>query len=382
MTGNSFAGALRASASRLGTLIVKELLSYLRDPRTRLILVGPPLIQLLVFSFALTLEVRNIDIVVLDEDAGALSTEFATALAASSFVGDIAVVHDSRTLESLIDEHDALMALRFPSSFTRNALSGGTGTAQVLLDGRRANAAQLTYSYVSAIATTLGAEIDTATGSGPPVRAGIETRHWFNPTLSYRWFIVPSLSGVLALLISLLITALSIARERELGTFDQLLVSPVSPMEIIIGKSIPALLIGASLATLMVLVGVFLFRIPFTGSAFMLAFALLVFILGGVGIGLAVSAVCQTQQQAILGAFALIVPIVLTSGFATPVSNMPNWLQTLSLANPLRHYLVIVQGSFLKALPASEVLANTLPLVAIAIVTLGFATWIVRTRLG
>jgi ABC-2 type transport system permease protein len=188
---------------------------------------------------------------------------------------------------------------------------------------------------------------------------------------------VPGLSGVLALLIAMLITSLSIARERELGAFDQLLVSPLSPSEFIIGKSVPALLIGAALGILMILAGVYLFRIPFTGSAFILLFSLCVFILGGVGIGLSVSAVCQTQLQAILGAFALIVPIILTSGFATPVSNMPYWLQTVSLANPLRHYLVI----FLKALPPSDVLANTLPLIAIATVTLSFATWIVRGRL-
>lgn len=373
--------ALRASAARLGTLIMKELLSYFRDPRMRTILIGPPLAQLLVFSFAATLTVENVDVAVLDEDAGSLGTEFVEAIAASSFVREIRLVDRAPTLQRMLDEGDVLLAIRVPQDFSRDAMSGGTATAQVLLDGRRANGAQIAFSYVNAIAAEVGARVDVATGTAPDPLPGIETRHWFNPNLEYRWFIVPGLSGVLALLISLLVTALSIARERELGTFDQLLVSPISPSEIIIGKSVPALLIGATLGAIMILAGVFLFRIPFTGSAPLLALTLPLYILSGVGIGLSVSAISQTQQQAILGAFALIVPIVLTSGFATAVSNMPGWLQTASLANPLRHYLVIVQGSFMKSLPPHEVLANAWPLVVIAAVTLVFATWIVRRRL-
>ncbi len=370
-----------ASLGRLRALVVKELLSYLRDPRMRAILVGPPLMQLLIFSFAATLEVKNIDVAVLDEDAGSIGTELVEAIAASSFVGELRTVHRAAELGRLIDEGEVLLGVRVPADFSSDALSGGTAAAQVILDGRRANAAQAAFGYLSSIAADIGARLDAAGGTSAPALPGIETRHQFNPTLEYRWFIVPGLSGVLALLISLLITALSIARERELGTFDQLLVSPISPTMIIVGKSVPALLIGATLGSIMILAGVLLFRIPFTGSVWPLAATVPLFILSGVGIGLSVSAVSQTQQQAILGAFALIVPIVLTSGFATPVSNMPAWLQTVSLANPLRHYLVIVQGSFLKALPVADVLASAWPLVVIAAVTLGFATWIVRARL-
>jgi ABC-2 type transport system permease protein len=370
-----------ASIRRLRTLVRKELLSYFRDPRMRVILFGPPLMQLLVFSFAVTLEVSNIDIAVLDRDGGSASTDFVEAIAASSFVGKITIVDSEQAMESLIDNRSVLMAVHIPQDFSRRIDAGETGIAQILLDGRRANAAQVAYSYVNAVAQQVGTDLTVAADSALQPLPGLETRNWFNPTLNYRWFIVPSLSGMLALLISVLITALSIARERELGTFDQLLVSPISPGEIIIGKSIPALLIGALLGTIMILAGVFLFRIPFTGSAAMLAFSLPLFILSGVGIGLSISAVSQTQQQAILGAFALIVPIVLTSGFATPVTNMPPWLQVVSMGNPLRHYLVIVQGSFLKALPPADVLNNTWPLMVIALVTLSFATWIVQRKL-
>ncbi|HEY0887728.1 MAG TPA: ABC transporter permease, partial [Ramlibacter sp.] len=211
--------------------------------------------------------------------------------------------------------------------------------------------------------------------------APVVVRHWFNPNLVYRWFIVPGLSGILALFSALLITSLSIARERELGTFDQLLVSPTSTAEIIVSKSLPALAIGTVLGLFMVGAGVLLFGIPFTGSFGLLLPSLVLFILSVVGIGLMISAVSMTQQQAIMGAFAVGVPAVLMSGFATPVENMPTVLQWLAQAIPLTHFLVIVEGSFLKAMPAGDILASLWPLALIALATLTMATAFVRGRL-
>lgn len=361
---------------RLYILIIKELISYFRDTRMRAILIGPPLAQLLVFSFAVTLEVRNVDVAVLDQDSGQTSTQFVERLQASSFVRTLIPVHDMATMTKLIDERKVLLGIRFTPNFSRDILAGDTGVVQVLLDGRRANAAQIVLNYTTALAAKLGASL-----APNKIPRDVVVRHWFNPNLSYRWFIVPSLSGVLALTISLLITGLSIARERELGTFDQLLVSPISPTEIIIGKTIPAVIIGAVLGLTMIAAGILIFRVPFTGSVTLLALALPLFILSSVGIGLSISAISNTQQQAILGVFAAVIPIILTSGFATPVENMPGWLQTVSMANPLRYYLVIVQGSFLKALPPAEVLANALPLVIIAMVSLLFSVWFVKSRL-
>jgi len=206
-------------------------------------------------------------------------------------------------------------------------------------------------------------------------------RHWFNPNLVYRWFIVHGLAGILALFSSLMITSLSIARERELGTFDQLLVSPSSTPEIIISKSLPALAIGTVLGLLMIASGVWLFQIPFTGSFWSLLASLALFILSVVGIGLMISAVSATQQQAILGAFAVGVPAVLMSGFATPVENMPVLLQWLAQAIPLTHFLIIVEGSFLKAMTFRDIFASLWPLAVIALVTLTMATVFVRGRL-
>jgi len=364
--------------SRLVSLILKELVSYLRDPRTRFILVGPPLIQLFVFSFAATLEVRNVPVAILNDDGGYFSRELVSRIRHSEFVGRVRYARSLGDLEELLDARKVLLGVHFDSEFSRALGAGGTASVQLLVDGRRANAGQIAVGYMAAIVATFDAEIDPAVRRVPAEPA---IRHWFNPNLDYQWFIVPGLSGVLAMLISMVITALSIARERELGTFDQLLVSPIAPLEIIAGKTLPALIIGAALATIMILAGIFLFRVPFLGSFTLLELSLVLFILSVVGIGLTISSICRTQQQAILGTFMLAIPLIILSGFATPVENMPRWLQLVAEANPLKHFLIIVQGSFVKALPPGEILRNAAPMAVIASVTLTTATLFVRGRL-
>jgi len=384
------------SLSRLASLIIKELLSYLRDPKSRMTLIAPPLLQLVIFSFAATLEVRNVDLAVLDDDAGRWSHELVARVGAASFVDELLPVHRPEELEDLVARRRVLAALRFPADFSRDLAAGRPARVQVIVDGRRANAGQIALRYLTGIAGELGVEVtrsrisapafadSSGALSGTPQPAAVPTtrvRHWFNPNLVYLWFIVPSLSGILAMFLSLIVTSLSIARERELGTFDQLLVSPVKPLEIVVGKTLPALIIGTVMGGLMIAAGIFVFRIPFTGSAALLFPSLMLFILSVVGIGLMVSSICQTQQQAILGTFSIGVPVILISGFATPVENMPGWLQVVAQASPLKYFLVIVQGSFLKALPASDVFAQAWPMAVIALVTLTLAAFIVQRRL-
>lgn len=365
------------SLTRLRAQFIKEVLSILRDPRSRMVVFVPPLMQLLVFAFAATLEVRNVDVAVYNQDAGQWSHEMIQRLDRATFINQVRYVDNSRQLGDLITRGKVIAALDFPADFSRAITAGRTGQVQVLVDGRRSNSGQITVGYLSTIAADVGAGV--ATGAGPPTP--VIVRNWFNPNLTYRWFIVPGLTGILALFSALLITSLSIARERELGTFDQLLVSPTSTLEIIISKSLPALAIGTVLGLLMVAAAIGLFRIPFTGSFVLLLASLMLFILSVVGIGLMISAISMTQQQAILGAFAIGVPAVLMSGFATPVENMPVVLQWLAQAIPLTHFLVIVEGVFLKAMPAADVLVNLWPLAVIAVVTLGLATVLVRSRL-
>lgn len=369
---------MRLFSPRLRAQIVKELLSVLRDPKSRFVLIGPPLVQLLIFSFAATLNVKNVDIAFYNHDAGKWSQELIARIGAARFVHRLRPVLSPAGLKDMIERREVIAAIDIPQTFSRDVEAGRPARAQVILDGRRANAAQVLLGYLNAIAGGLGAEL---TGGRQAEAASAAVRHWFNPNLIYRWFVVPSIGGILLTFVTLLVTALSIARERELGTFDQLLVSPCTPLEIIVSKMAPALLIGIVLGSFMVAAGVFGFGIPFTGSFALLLASMVLFILSVVGIGLMISSVCATQQQAILGTFAIGVPAVLMSGFATPVENMPTVLQWLSQAIPLTHYLIILQGSFLKALPPAEVFADAWPMAVIALVTLSAATVFVRGKL-
>ena len=209
----------------------------------------------------------------------------------------------------------------------------------------------------------------------------IVPRNWFNPNLIYQWFMVPNLIASIALLIGLIVTALSIARERELGTLDQLLVSPLRTSEIMLGKLTPPMFIGLFNITIYILAAVFFFDVPLRGSLLFLYGGAIFYLAAVVGVGLFISAMAMTQQQAILGAFLFIVPAMLLSGFATPIENMPAWLQPVTLINPLRYFLVIVNGVFLRDLPIGEVVKNTVPLALIAVGTLSAAAWLFRRRL-
>ena len=368
---------LPPSLQRLQAQIVKELLCVLRDPKSRFVLVVPPLIQLFVFAFAATLEIRNIDIALMNRDAGGASVELVQQLASSDLIRRIHPAANEQEIARLIDAQEVIAAVVINDSFSRDIAAGKSGTAQLIIDGRRANAGQITLAYLQNIATNVGVTLKSGSGGGEAV----QVRHWFNPNLIYRWFVVPGLSGILTTFIAMLLTALSIAREREFGTFDQLLVSPCTPTEIIIAKMVPAFLISVLLACAMMAAAVFGFGIPFTGSFPLLLLCLMLFVLSLIGIGLMISSFCATQQQAIMGTFSFVVPTVLLSGFATPVSNMPVFLQWIAEAVPLKHFLIITHGCFLKALPPGEIIANAWPLLVIAVITLGLAVRFVRSRL-
>lgn len=365
---------------RIPALIVKELLTLFRDPKGRLILIGPPVLQLIIFAFAVTLEVKNVSLVVLDQDNGRHGHEIVQRLTGSPTFSAIKFVNDVAVLRSLIDRQQAMAAIRIPPDFSRRIEAGEVARLQVILDGRRSNAAQIVTGYITQIVSAYEQQLlETRHAAVPP--AIIVNRNWFNENLLYLWFTVPSLIGILAMLITLIVTALSVARERELGTFDQLLVSPLMPHEILIGKTVPAVLIGMGEGVLIFAVGVAVFGVPYTGSFPLLLFALFIFVMSVVGVGLFLSAISKTQQQAILGAFVFVVPAVTLSGYAAPVENMPAWLQTASWANPLTHFLVTVKGLYLKDMPFIDVWANTWPLLVIGLFTLGLAGWFFTKRL-
>lgn len=366
--------------TRLTAAIYKEWLSFWRDPGSRRMVLAVPVIQVLLYGFAATLEVRNIDIAVIDQDSGRWSHELISRIGASSFVGDLVAVTDPTELAGMISRREVVLGIHILPDFSREIVASRPGAVQLLIDGRRANEGQIVFSYISSIAEQLGMEL-SASEVLPESRPQAHVRHWFNPNLEYIWFMVPSVGATLALMIPLMMTALSIAREREMGSYDQLLVSPLTPMEIIAGKIIPAMFSGIFISCAVTGIAVFGFNIPYMGSFGLQFFSLVVFVLSVVGIGLTVSSFCYTQQQAVLGSFMLTIPMILISGFITPVDNMPGWLQLIAQASPLKHFLIVIQGSFLKSMNAAEVWANTWPMLVIGSVTLTTATAIVRSRL-
>jgi len=364
--------------TRLRALMKKELLNILRDPKSRTVLIVPPIIQIFVFSFAMTMAAKNIQLGVLNLDAGRAGFELVQRFQHAKTFSRILTLKGQFEIQSVLDEQRALAVLVVPVDFSRRIEAGETATAQLLLDGRKTNTAQIVQGYAQRILEGFLADRKRDVGHLP---AALLTRHWFNPNLEFMWYTVPSLICILSTIISLILTALSVAREREMGTFEQLMVSPLQPIEILVGKALPALFLALCSASLLLAIAIFVFRIPFQGSLILLYGAMIIFLMAIIGIGLFISSLSMTQQQAILGAFVFMPPAVILSGFATPIENMPPWLQEFTLANPLRWFLIIVRGVFLKDMPPADVLANTLPMVAIAIVTLTAATWLFKHRM-
>ena len=367
---------------RIRTLIIKEFLAVWRDPKSRAILIVPPLLQLLIFSFAATQEVKDVRVAILNRDWGTSARDLVALFEGTPNFSDIHFLDDESQIASAIDSRSALMVVYIQPDFSRELAGGRPARIQLLLDGRRSNAAQIVEGYATAIVGRFNEQLQLTGSRGMPLPSTVVVgRIWFNPNQTTTWNTVPSLVAILSTLMGLVVTALSVARERELGTFEQLLVTPLGPLEIIIGKTVPALLIGIAQATGMVLMGVFLFRVPFHGSILLLYGSLVVYLFAVIGVGLFVSSLAKTQQQAILGTFVFMVPAMLLSGFASPIENMPDWLQYLTLANPIRYFIVIVKGIFLKDVPASIVAENVWPMAVIALVTLSSAALLFRHRL-
>ena len=365
---------------RITALILKELLTLFRDPRGRAILIGPPLMQLIVFSFAVTLDVKNVDLVILNEDMGKHGHEIASRISGSSTFSHITFVDNIASFRPVIDRQKAMVAVHIPNDFSRKISLREQAHIQFILDGRRSNSSQIVNGYLSEIVFRYMTQLNRERGITSSAITIID-RNWFNENLLYLWFTVPSLVVILTMLIALIVTALSVARERELGTFDQLLVSPMMPYEILIGKTVPALLVGVAEGLLIWLFAITLFDIPFTGSFVLLLMTLFVFVMSIVGTGLFVSALAKTQQQAILGVFVFMVPAITLSGYAAPVENMPLWLQKMTWWNPLLHALISVKGLFLKNMGFAELWPHTWPLLVIGTVTLSLAGWLFKRRL-
>jgi ABC-2 type transport system permease protein len=365
---------------RLYALIIKEFLAVLKDRKSRFVLIGVPLIQLFVLAFAATLDVTNASIAILNKDEGKLSYELIQRFCGCKTFRHIRYLTHVQELKEVIENQEAMMAIHIDEQFSRDILQGKPAKVQLILDGRKSNTTQIVQGYAMQIIQQYNNDL-LKNSLHPQPTSEIIARNWFNPNLIYTWFTVPALIGILTTLVSLLLTSLSIAREREIGTFDQLLVSPLTTLDILIGKSVPAIVLSFLEGCFILAATILFFKVPFTGSFLALFLSMFVFISAIVGIGLFLSSLCQTQQQALLSSFVFMAPAVILSGYATPIENMPNWMQNITLINPLRYYLVIIRTSFLKNPPFSFILENLIPIALIAIFNLVFSAWFFRKRL-
>jgi ABC-2 type transport system permease protein len=366
--------------ARILALVTKEFLALLKDKRSRLVLIIPPLIQLMVFGYAATFDLKNVPFAVYNEDRGFASRELLAAFDGSPSFTRVAQVTHEDEIAPLIDGKQVLMVIHAGPNFSADLLSGRPAALQVIVDGRNSNTAMLAINDVREMIDRFNlAWAANHGGIQPP--SHIETRAWFNPNLESRWFFLPGIVGILTLLVTMLVTALSVAREREQGTFDQLLVTPLRPVEILIGKTLPGFLIGLAEASVITLAAVFWFKVPLLGSLLTLYTGIVLFLLSGVGVGLMISSFAVTQQQGLLGAFIFMVPSIILSGFATPIRNMPVLVQDITLLNPMRYFLLVLRGVFLEGLPFHLLTQHFWPMALIGAVALSVAGWLFRHRM-
>lgn len=369
---------------RLLTIVRKELLVLFSNRVSRIMLIVPPLMQIVMFGWAATLEVRNVDVAVLDHDGGPLAADIVHRLRGSPTFRNVFFLSSEADIAPAIDSERALFALVLDQDLSRRAAAGREAVVQVILDGRRANAAQIAAYYLQTMLADLAATLPRTRmaaqlSTGVPDIA-LTIRCWFNPNLEFQWFFLPNLIGMLSFMLGLVVTGLSVAREREVGTFDQLLVSPATPTEIAIAKLLPGCIVGLIHGTIFLLITVFAFGVPFTGSLILLYAAVFIFALASGGVGLMVSSLAATQQQAFLGAFTIGVPCILVSGAVTPVINMPPFLQYASEFNPVRHFTTLAQGVFLKDISLTAALLSLGKIALIALVCIFVAVSMFRRR--
>lgn len=368
---------MNATAIRLVALIKKELLAILGDTQSLRLLIIPVVLQLLLFPFAATLEVKNNTIAVLNEDGGPLTTEVLQRLSQTVAFDKVILLSSERKMREVIDRQDALIALRFGPNFSQRARLGDPEPVQAIVDGRRSNSGQIAASYVQSVLSQV-----PVAGALSVRPATISVRHWYNPNLDYYRFILPSLVAMITTLSALMVTAMSVAREREQGTLDQLLVSPLTPWMIFVGKAMPALIVAVIQATIILLGSIYGYGVEFQGSLPLLYACMVPYVFALVGIGLFISTLCSTQQQAFLGVFLFVMPGILLSGYVSPINNMPPLLQTLTWANPIRHFIVIAKGIYLKGAILSDLHDSLLALCVIAIVTGGISLALFHKRLS
>ena len=343
--------------SRLKQMLIKEFIQVFRDKRTRFVLFGPPIIQMLIFGYAATFEIRNVPVAVLDLDHSQESRDLVSHFSSSPYFDVKQQLTRRDQIVSTIDGGETMAALQILPGFAQQLRKGQTAQLQVIVDATNSNTALIALGYINQIALGFAQDYQTERmqSLAPQFadripRLELVQRPWYNDSLKSRWFFVPGVIGSLTLVLVTTLTAFAVVREREIGTLEQIMVTPIRPAEFILGKTLPFFLIGLLDVALIGAVGTFWFQIPFRGGILVLLGGTVLFLLCMLGVGLFISTVSSTQQQAMVSAFFFIMPAVTFSGFGFPISTMPQWLQYLTYLSPLRYFLVVLRGTYLKGI--------------------------------
>ncbi len=364
---------------RLKAMLIKEFIQVLRDPKMRFIIFIIPIFQTIVFGYAVNTDVRDIKTAVYDQDNSPASRDLTARFAGSGYFRIVEHVYGDRRVEELIDRGTVKAVLRMNRGFGAELGAGRVAPLQILLDGTDSNTAGIVLNYAGKIAAGYNDRIrleQAAQAFGPSFRIGgveLESRAWFNDNLESRNFYVPAVIANIVFIITMLLSSMAVVREKEIGTMEQIIVTPIRRGEFILGKTVPFILIGFIDVALITLVAAFWFDVPIRGSIPLLFGATALFLMSSLGFGLLISTVSRTQQQAMMSAFFFIFPAMLLSGFAFPIENMPEPVQWLTFLNPLRYYLVIIRGIFLKGVGLAILWQQFFALFLLGIVILGFA---------
>ncbi len=364
---------------RILTMLRKEFRSVFRDPRMRFVILGLPVVQTLIFGYAVTLDVRHVKFVLIDRDNTPASRALVSRFTGSGYF-DLVRQTDSETdASAALDSAGASAILQIDSGFAADLDGGRTATAQLVVDGSDSNTARFVLNYSSIIAGTFNSDVVLSQAlrrTGRVVPAGgvdLRGRAWFNADLESRNFYVPGIIATLVMLVSLMLTGMAIVREKEVGTIEQIMVTPIRPVEFILGKCAPFAVIGYINVVMVTLIGLFWFHIPMRGSFPLLLLGTTFFLLSTLGIGLFISTVCRTQQQAMMTTFFFFFPAMLLSGFVYPIANMPPAVQWLTYLDPLRYFLIIIRGVFLKGVGLDILWPQAAALLAIGLGVMTFA---------
>ena len=373
---------MTAMFERIRRMLIKEMKQIRRDPRMRAVILAVPVLQSLVFGYAVTTDVRNVRTAIYDLDRTPESRELAARFIGSGYFREVARVENDDDAQRAIDRGDARVVLHMPHGFGAAVRSGKAAQVQLIIDGTDSNTAGLVLNYAAQITGAYNGSILVERTGRPLPQRKSETRAWFNANLESRNFYVPGVIALLVTLTTLLLTSMSIVREKEIGTIEQIVVSPIRKHEFIIGKSLPFAIIAYVNVLMVTLVATLWFRVPIRGSILLLLGATALYLLSAIGIGLLISTAAGTQQQAMLTAFFFFLPAVLLSGFIFPIANMPRAVQWLTVVNPLRYFLVIIRGVFLKGVGVGVLWPQLAALAALGVVTLTLATRAFRKTLS